>query len=178
VPKRADRADPNALHPDGTSSWTLDLSDQATSPPTVGKDGTVYVGTLDGHVVAVAPTGTVAWSVTTAAAVTAIAIGDGPTAYVASNDLASTHVLSSINGTGQVQWSASLSDAIQPPIVTPDGYVFANLLGGGLAVVSPTGNVVDTVPFGASPTSFGLAVSSAGLLFAGSGDGKLYAFGP
>ena len=167
-----------ALHPDGTSSWTLDLSDQATSPPTVGNDGTVYVGTLDGHVIAVAPAGTVAWSVTTAAAVTAIALGDGPTVYVASNDLASTHVLSSIDGTGQVQWSASLSDGIQPPIVTPDGYVFANLFGGGLAVVSPNGNVVDTVPFGASPTSFGLAVSSAGLIFAGSGDGKLYAFGP
>jgi outer membrane protein assembly factor BamB len=167
-----------ALHPDGTLAWTLSLTDQPTSPPSVGSDGTVYVGTLDGRVTAATSAGTLEWSALTPAAVTAIAIGDGPTVYVASNDLVNTHVLSALDGAGQVRWSTSLPDGVQPPIVTPDGHVFANLFDGGLVVVSPTGDVIDTVQFGASPTSDGLAVSSAGLLFAGSGDGKLYAFGP
>lgn len=161
----------------GGLSWTLPLSSQATSPPVVGDDGTVYIGTLDKQVLAVDRTGTVKWAAATPASVTSLALGDGPTAYAVSNDLASTHALSAIDATGQVRWSATFTDNIQPPIVTGDGYVVLNLFGGGLDVVSPSGTASNLVSFGASPTSYGLAVTTAGLLLVGSGDGKLYAFG-
>jgi outer membrane protein assembly factor BamB len=167
----------DAIHPDGTSSWTLPLPDQPTSPPVVGDDGTIYIGSLDGHLLAVDPAGTVDWSVVAPATVTSTAVGPGPTVYVAANDLASTHVVSAVDGSGQILWSTSLPDWAQPPIVTPDGHVILNQMDGGLVVIAPGGAVVDTAPFGASPTSYGLAVSDSGLVLVGSGDGVLYAFG-
>ena len=142
----------------------------------VGGDATVYVGTLDGHVVAVSPTGSVQWTLKVEATVTSIAMTSS-TLYVVADDLVSTHVVHGVSTTGEDLWSTTLLDSIRPPIVTPDGSLLMNEFDGGLVVLGASGAVVASLPFGSSPTSYGLAVTASGVVLAGSGDGMLYAFG-
>lgn len=66
----------------------------------VGGDATVYVGTLDGHVVAVSPTGSVQWTLKVEATVTSIAMTSS-TLYVVADDLVSTHVVHGVSTTGE-----------------------------------------------------------------------------
>ena len=90
----------------GTPAWTVPLPGAATSPPVVGGDGTVYVGTLDGHLVAVSPAGTVVWSTPLPFSATGIALG-GTTLAVAASDLASSNFVYGLSTAGTVVWSAA-----------------------------------------------------------------------
>ena len=69
------------------SQWTYRMGSQVESSPAIGADGTVYAGTLDGHLYAINPDGSLEWAYTTEDSVSsspAIAI-DG-TVYVRSSD--------------------------------------------------------------------------------------------
>jgi outer membrane protein assembly factor BamB len=165
-----------AFGTDGTPAWTVPLPSAATSPPVVGGDGTAYVGTLDGHVVAVSPAGAVAWSTPLPFSATGIALG-GTTLAVAASDLASSNFVYGLSTAGAVVWSAALAGVPEIPIATPDGEVIVADDAGNLDVIDATGKVVETLPFGVAPVSYGLAVAASGLVLAGSGDGTLVAFG-
>lgn len=46
-----------AFRPDGSLKWTFDMDDGAESSPAIGPDGTVYIGSYDGRLYAVADRG-------------------------------------------------------------------------------------------------------------------------
>lgn len=97
-------------------------SPAGTASPVVAADGTIVIGTLDGHVVAVRPDGTRAWSVATGAAVDgAAAIARDGTLFVGSNDTR----LYAITPDGRVRWTAtSFASILASPAVGADGTVF------------------------------------------------------
>ena len=50
-------------HVDGTLKWTFQTGDGIESSPTIGKDGTIYVGSHDGYLYAINNNGTEKWKV-------------------------------------------------------------------------------------------------------------------
>ena len=71
----------------GTQKWASATSGIVYSSPTIGPDGTIYVGSYDGNVYALNPDGTRKWTFTTGGDVSASpAVGGDGTIYVSSQD--------------------------------------------------------------------------------------------
>ncbi|MCX5973219.1 MAG: stalk domain-containing protein [Coprothermobacterota bacterium] len=76
-----------AIGADGTKKWTAAAGEFFLSPPAIGVDGTVYVGSESGRVFAVGPDGTVQWSVRVGfGKITGVVIGADNSLYVSSTD--------------------------------------------------------------------------------------------
>ena len=76
-----------ALNPDtGKYKWGVGMPEIVGSP-SVGKDGTIYVGSMDGKLHAIAPDGTEKWAVKTRGQLNSSpAIGADGTVYAMSDD--------------------------------------------------------------------------------------------
>ena len=79
-----------AVNPDGTEKWAFTAHASGApeggliaSSPTIGADGTIYIGSYDDNVYAVNPNGTEKWSfVTGGVLVSSAAVGADGTVYV------------------------------------------------------------------------------------------------
>ncbi|MFN8469698.1 MAG: PQQ-binding-like beta-propeller repeat protein [Caldilineaceae bacterium] len=176
-----------AITPGGVISWTFEfngggpsLTSHVQSSPTIGADGTIYVGSPDTNLYAIAPDGTVKWartpSLSSIDSSPALA-PDGSTIYIV--DASTT--LFAYSAAGVLQWSYSLS---VPPIGTandqspsvgadgtiyvgsPDEYLYAINPNGTLKWRFQTGSGIRATP----------AIGSDGTIYVGS-DG-LYAVNP
>jgi hypothetical protein len=54
-----------AINPDGTLKWNFKTDNSIGSSPTIGSDGTIYVGSYDGYLYAINPDGTLKWKLQT-----------------------------------------------------------------------------------------------------------------
>src|SRR3990170_4830573 len=95
----------HALSPDGMEKWVKMVGTgvyPSFSSPSIGSDGTVYVGTDSGRVVAIKPDGNVKWYVNTGKAVhgTPAIVKDGTIIFGSYIGLNDTH-LYAIGGTSQ-----------------------------------------------------------------------------
>ena len=96
---------------------------QLFSSPAVAADGTIYVGSTDGILYALAPNGTVKWGYETGDQIVASpAVGSDGTVYIGSSD----RQLYALNPDGTLQWvyptKAILSSS---PALAPDGTIYA-----------------------------------------------------
>nr|6TJB_A Chain A, Cake2 [synthetic construct]6TJB_B Chain B, Cake2 [synthetic construct]6TJB_C Chain C, Cake2 [synthetic construct]6TJB_D Chain D, Cake2 [synthetic construct]6TJB_E Chain E, Cake2 [synthetic construct] len=74
-------------HMDGTEKWRFKTGKAIEASPVIGEDGTIYVGSNDGHLYAINPDGTEKWRFKTGKAIEASpVIGEDGTIYVGSND--------------------------------------------------------------------------------------------
>ena len=94
------------------------------SSPSIGADGTIYVGSDDGKVYAVKPDGTAKWAIpfaTGGGVRTAPAIGSDGTIYVGSRD----SKIFAINADGGEQWVWDAAGEVNSsPAIGPDGTVY------------------------------------------------------
>lgn len=166
-----DAGDAGPIYPLAKITFSISLGPMASSP-VIGKDGTIYIGTLDGNLVAVATKGTAKkWSVTTNdTGGSSPAIGQDGTIYVGSSD----HKLYAIRPDGTLGWALDLGAEIKgSPAVGGDGSVYIGSVDGKLHAVSAAGSERWVYPTGGpitgTPAVYGAAV------YVGSEDKKLHA---
>ena len=158
-------------HPPAKLTFKLAVGPVASSP-VIGGDGTIYVGTTDGKLVAVPGDGsTVAWSVTTNDTLgSSPALGQDGTIYVGSTD----RKLYAITPTGDTKWSLDLGAPVHgSPAVGGDGSIYVGTSDGKLHAVDPAGTERWAYATGGPIT--GAPAVYAGTVYVGSEDKALHA---
>ncbi|MEI7899839.1 MAG: PQQ-binding-like beta-propeller repeat protein [bacterium] len=120
--------------------WRYAAGDDVDSSPAVGRDGTVYVGSLDHKLYAIAADGTKLWEYGTGDDVfSSPAIGACGTIYVGSDD----GLLYAINPDGALKWtftvSATGAHVVSSPTVGRDGTIYIGADNGLFFAVNPSG---------------------------------------
>ena len=119
--------------------WAFDTGGGVVSSPTVGSDGTIYLGSNDGHLYAIRPDGTLRWKFETKGAVhSRPAIGADGTIYVGSWD----HYLYAINPNGSLKWRfETQAEVNSSPTIGADGTIYVGSWDHHLYAVDPNGNL-------------------------------------
>lgn len=151
--------------------WSRPLAPTSSSPA-IGADGTIYIGTADGKLVAVAGDG----SATKWTATTNDTLGSSPclaadgTVYIGSSD----RKLYAFTPDGSPKWSFETGGPILgSPVVGGDETIYVGSSDGKLYAVAPDGKLRWTYATG-GPISGSPAVRG-GVLYVGSDDKKLHA---
>jgi len=141
-----------ALYPNGTIKWDFVLGGfygGTISPPSIGPDGIIYIGSggsemhenaVGGDCVwAIYPNGTAKWSFDTGDSVfSSPAIADDGTIYVGAAD----YRLFAITSDGKEKWNVSSDSYFDcSPAIGPDGTVYVGCCDKNLYAVSPEGEV-------------------------------------
>lgn len=178
----------HAMNPDGTLRWSYSFPDgsSAESSPTVGGDGTIFVGTCGGSdgggLFAVNPDGTLKWQfVITDRYVRGTCITSSP-ALAADGTIYFgdwNNLLYAVNQNGTLKWSYTAASEIWPsPVQAPDGTIYVtSKYDGTLHAVRPDGTTKWTFSTG-SVTESRAVVDSDGTIYFGANDGFLYAVKP
>jgi outer membrane protein assembly factor BamB len=126
---------------EGEVNWTFPTSSSVRSTPAVADDGTIYVGSDDGHLYAVNPDGSEKWRFPSFGSIGAVRsspiIADDGTIYVGSQD---GH-LYAINPDGSSKWTYPVAGSIGPvrssPNIGSDGTVYVGSDDGRVYAVNP-----------------------------------------
>ncbi|HKE18684.1 MAG TPA: PQQ-binding-like beta-propeller repeat protein [Kofleriaceae bacterium] len=157
---------PTGFGPEGTRC-------DADGGPTLGPDGTIYLGG-DG-VYAVWPDGSLRWKLATAEHVSAApALAADGTVYAVCQD----DVLYAIRPDGTKAWSIRTSEDLESsPAIGPDGMIYFGGDDGALYAVSAEGSIKWKVLTGADVRS-SPSIAGDGTVYVGSYDRNLYAIAP
>jgi outer membrane protein assembly factor BamB len=132
--------------------------------PVVGEDGTVYIGSKNGKVYALDPSGEILWEVTTPAKpVGAPALDMDGNLYVVDEDGG----LSALTPGGETLWRFQTDEgsALSEPVISPDGvlfYVVGTYSKGYIQAVSPSGKGLWLTDLQAQVLIYALDTSPAG----------------
>ncbi|MDD5311817.1 MAG: PQQ-binding-like beta-propeller repeat protein [Dehalococcoidia bacterium] len=133
-----------AINPDGTIKWsyTLPSSSPIDASPTIGKDGTIYIGTSDesnAQLIAFNPEGSIKWSCSVGKVLySAPAIGSDGAIYVGCFD----NKLYAINPDGSLKWTFTAQDKITTsPAIGSDGTIYIGTFDAKLYAVKPDGGL-------------------------------------
>ena len=104
--------------------WSFQIDTRITSSPSIGSDGTIYVGSIDGRLYAINPDGTTKWAFQVGNEITASpAIGDDGTIYVGSRD----KKMYAITPEGKPKWTFAANGIIlSSAAVTADALYFGS----------------------------------------------------
>ncbi len=165
-----------AAQADGSSRWAgpFVTAGYIVSSPAVAADGTIYIGSQDRHLYAIAPSGALKWRFLTGDWVDATpAIGADGTIYVGSWD----GKLYALTPAGAKKWDYSTGAGnyiYSSPAIGADGTIYCGAGDGNLHALRPDGTLKWTYPAGdwidSSP-----AIGANGLIYYGSWDGFIYA---
>lgn len=183
-----------AVNPDGTEKWRFPIKwgNDFWSSPTIGKDGTIYIGSARaendpkyrGGFFAINPDGTEKWFFEDSSGITSTAaIGSDGTIYIGGNDLrpegGNTGNLLALDPNGKLIWKFKIENWMESsPAIGKDGTIY---LGTGrearFYALNPNGRVkwqfqADT------GTSAVPAIGKDGTIFAGAWDTYMYALHP
>jgi len=159
---------------DGLVKWRVETEGRARGDPTVGPDGTVYVGMRTGRLHAFNPDdGTVKWRYETDGRLeSSPAIGSDGTIYVGSYD----DYFYAINPDGSLKWRYQTGGGIMSsPAIGGQGRIYVGSTDGTVYAFSPQGDVAWTVETD-NPVRSSPAIGANGRLYIGSGT-TLYAIG-
>jgi outer membrane protein assembly factor BamB len=161
----------------GKLKWSFETDSDVHSSPTIGTNGTIYVGSDDNKLYAINPDGTEKWNFTTGGNVeSSPAIGSDGTIYVGSYD----NKLYAINPDGTEKWDYTIGGEIMDssPAIGPDGTIYIGCYGDyKLYAINPDGTEKWSFSTGSNVRS-SPAIGSDGTIYIGSGDSKLYAINP
>ena len=162
----------------GDSSWYVSTRDSVTCAPTVGADGTVYVGGDDGYLYATNASGSAKWKANLGGAMDSSAAAlsnDGTAIYTG----AGSYVFARSTADGSAIWQYSLT-AAGPTTVASDGTIYVKDSVNTLYALNPAAastrvKWTATVP----GVSYSAPVIAAnGAVYIGSDDATLYAINP
>jgi hypothetical protein len=152
--------------------WRYQTDSVIFSSPVIADDGTVCVGSWDGHLYAVNRDGSLKWSYQTGGSVNCSpALAADGTVYVGSFD----GYLYAINPDGSLKWRYQTGDYVgSSPAVAADGTVYVGSFDGYFYAIGPDGSLkwrYQTGGYvGSSP-----AVAADGTVYVGSANNYLYA---
>ena len=161
--------------------WNCDVGGKIQSAPTIGADGTIYVGSYDKNLYAINRNGTLKWTYTTGVGIngegirSSVAIGKDSTVYVGSAD-GKLYALNSHDGT--LKWQYETGRAIlSSPAIGPDGTIYVGAYDNKLYAIKTDGSYKWSFLTGgfiySSP-----AIGGDGTIYVGSYDKNLYAINP
>lgn len=175
-------ADVFSVDREGSVRWRFRTGLKVFSTPAIDEDGTVYVGSQDDHLYAIAPDGRLRWRYRTRDDVDGSpAIGDDGTIYVGSDD----HRVYALRRDGTLRWSTDLDGDVRAPVGLGDGVVYAGVFAPRprmVALDAATGQ--ERWSFAVSAGDSGGSVSSGpvvdrdGNLYFGADDDFVYALDP
>ncbi len=163
----------------GAFQWGFTTGDYVYSSPAMGWDGTVYVGSDDGKLYAVTPSGTLRWSYATGSPIwySSPAVSSRGMIYIGSSD-GKLYAIEP-NGTLAPGWPFSTGGPIwySSPAIGADGTVYIGSSDGKLYAIGAGGGLKWTYTTSsqiyASP-----AIGADGTVYIGSGNGSVYAINP
>ncbi len=153
--------------------WRYKTNGSIDSSPSIGSDGTIYVGSTDKNLYALNPDGTLKWKYLTGGYMfSSPAIGPTETIYVGSQD----SYIYAINPDGTLKWryetggdwinsSPAIGSDERIYVGAGDGYLYAINSNGSLEWKYKTGGFVHSSP----------AIDPRGVIYIGAIDGYLYA---
>jgi outer membrane protein assembly factor BamB len=155
--------------------WSFTTGGDVYSSPTIGPDGTIYVGSDDDNLYAVNPDGSQKRTLTTGDYVhSSPAIGADGTIYVGSSD----DKLYAINPNGSQKWTFTTGDRVNSsPAIGADGTIYVGSRDGSLYAINPNGSQKWSFATGARVYS-SPAIGANGTIYVGSDDYNLYATDP
>jgi outer membrane protein assembly factor BamB len=135
-----------AINPDGSLKWTFDMDDGTESSPAIGPDGTIYVGSYDGHLYAIrdeGERGLLQWRFPTGGWIDGSPVVDGcGTIYVGSRD----STLYAIHPDGTLRWSFPTGGEIESsPTIDDKGIVYIGTFSGDVYALGNGGPDVGVV---------------------------------
>jgi outer membrane protein assembly factor BamB len=164
-----------ALNTDGSIKWRYDASSLYRVTPTIGSDGTIYVGLVDNCLAAISPSGALIWTYQAGDDITSSpCIGDDGAIYFGCRN----GCLYAVNPDGTERWVYQTGDRIESsPVLGADGTVYVGSRDHSLYAINVSGSLVwqyatDDMIVGAA------AVSSDGTIYFGSLDDSIYALNP
>lgn len=160
---------------DGTEKWRFDTGRDILSSPTIGPNGTIYVGSYDNHTYALNPDGTEKWSVELGGQVfSSPTVDSNGTIYVGCTD---DHVYA-LNPDGGEKWRFETGgNVLSSPAIGPDGTIYVGSKDNHLYALNPNGT--ERWAFGTySEVWSSPAIGSNGTIYFGSHDNKTYALYP
>ncbi|MES2695581.1 MAG: PQQ-binding-like beta-propeller repeat protein [Verrucomicrobiota bacterium] len=162
--------------PEGTLKWSgpFVTGGFIVSSPAVGPDGTLYIGSQDKYLYAVAPTGALKWRFLTGDWVDASpTIAPDGTVYVGSWD----GKLYALTPTGTKKWEYSTGAGnyiYSSPALAADGTIYFGAGDGNFYALRPDGSLKWTYP-AADWIDSSPAIGPDGLIYFGSWDASVYA---
>jgi outer membrane protein assembly factor BamB len=170
-----------ALDPaNGDTRWSHPIERTTYGSPTVGPDGTIYIGSApsfgQGSLYAINPDGTQKWRWDSGSSCwieSSPAIGASGDVYVNHNCLG----LVALDGNGNRKWNrGEVGEAWNSPSVGPDGTVYIGS-SPGFNAVSPDGTLKWSAPTSGWTYEASSAISADGsTIYRGDNDGNFYAF--
>ena len=137
-----------AVRPNGTTNWASSLGavplagaapeSVQLSSPAIGRDGTIYVGSLDGHLYSLSPSGATNWVAPLGAATySSPGIGPDGTVYIGADD----YRVYAIDRLGNRRWSFPTTSFVESsPAVSADGTtIYVGSLDKALYALTPAG---------------------------------------
>ncbi|MBP6964471.1 MAG: PQQ-binding-like beta-propeller repeat protein [Armatimonadetes bacterium] len=156
----------------GALLWEFPTSGWVESSPAIGGDGTIYIGSGDGHMYAIRANGTMNWDYQTGGPIdSSPAIGGRGEIYFGSYD----GYLYCLASNGSLRWRYRTGDMVwSSPLIGPDGTIYIGSHDGYLHAVNPNGTRKWRFNAGGAVWS-SPAMSSDGVLYFGGGDTNIYA---
>lgn len=175
-----------AVAPNQSIKWRADFSEPIEASPTVGPDGTVYIGCLDGSMYAFYPDlpfnasfrDRLKWSYDTFGPISGSAAlsADGTTIYFGSEDH-NVYALDTSNRS--VRWIKPTGrEILASPVVGPDGAIYIGSLDGKFYAFNPDGTEKWPPKQTGGPIYGTAAIGRDGTLYFGSHDQNVYAIAP
>ena len=122
----------------GSALWSFEGSSRYWSAPVIGPDGTLYLGTEDGDVLALDPSGRRLWDFHTGYEIFySPALGVNGTVIVANE----AGRLVAMGHDGDLMWDLPLGGPLSSPAVGPGGVVYVGDRSGALYAVNPWGTI-------------------------------------
>jgi parallel beta-helix repeat protein len=162
----------------GRLVWSYDSSGLSQNSPAIGRDGTLYVGTSSGTLLAIESNGILLWSLSTGNSIhTSPALGLDGTIYFGSGKS-----LYAVNPNGTVKWSYEIWGGYyewieSSPVVGSDGTIYIGSHADRLYAFNADGTVRWYYATGLDIVS-SPAIGSDGTVYFGSEDNYLYAVTP
>lgn len=156
--------------------WRLELpGKQAQSSPAIAPDGTIYLGTFHGWLLAVTPTGKIKWQFKTKLEIhSSPAVGADGTIYVGSRD----RNIYAISPDGNLKWKFATGAWVDSsPAIAEDGTIYCGSHDRNLYALTPEGKLKWRFDAGGIVFS-SPAIAADGTIYVGSHDRNFYAVSP